>query len=91
MEFAEQLADRCEPEVSRRLAGLSSGMSTAEARGYIRTRAAVVINRQVNLMLRRESSLRQSDRVELIEFTTDLVVEQFLNQMPEPHRERFAA
>jgi hypothetical protein len=76
--LAQQVAQRSQLEVSRRLIGLSSEMSRAEARGYIRTRAAVVVHREVNLLLQ-QHRLRAAERVRVIELATDLLVDDCLN------------
>ncbi|MCH5376694.1 MAG: hypothetical protein JJ992_22240 [Planctomycetes bacterium] len=89
--LAQRIADRSRIEVSRRLVGLSPDMSQAEARGYIRTRAAVVVHREVNLVMQRERSLRPSERPKLIELSTELLVDGFLTVGAETAQRRFAA
>lgn len=89
--LAERIAERSRSDVSRRLVGLSPEMSGAEARGYIRTRAAVVVHREVNLVLQRERRLRPADRAKLIEMATELLVETQMSAVPERSDHRFAA
>ncbi|MCL4207143.1 MAG: hypothetical protein KJ000_32075 [Pirellulaceae bacterium] len=76
---AQEIAERSHIEVLRRLVGLSPDMSNAEARGYIRTRAAVVVHREVNLWMHRQHHLPPADRSKLIELATELLVDHFLS------------
>jgi hypothetical protein len=91
MILARQIAERSCIEVLRRLSGLSSDMSIAEARGYIRTRSAVVVHREVNRMMHSERSLRPSERSKLIELATELLVDHFLTVDVSSDKERNAA
>jgi hypothetical protein len=77
--FAREIAERSRIEVLRRLVGLSPDMSNAEARGYIRTRAAVVVHREVNLWMHHQHNLPLADRSKLIELATELLVDHFLS------------
>ena len=72
--LAKRVVERSRSEVTRRLLGLRADMSNSEARGYIRARAAVVVQREVNLALGREQRLRPSDRRRLIAMVTDALV-----------------
>lgn len=49
--LVKTLADRCEPAVWQRIEGRTQAMSPAAARGYIRARAAAIVNEQVDLAL----------------------------------------
>ncbi len=89
--LAERVAERSRIEVARRLIGLSPDMSHAEARGYIRTRAAVVVHRQVNLLMQHDRSLKPSERPKLIELATELLVERYLASSVESAPRRYAA
>ncbi len=72
--IANRIVERTRSEVTRRILGLRADMSNSEARGYIRARAAVVVQREVNLVLGRERRLRPSDRRRLIGMVTDALV-----------------
>jgi hypothetical protein len=88
---AQQIAERSCIEVLRRLSGLSPDMSTAEARGYIRTRAAVVVHREVNLLMQHERGVQPSERPKLIELATELLVDHFLTVEVASAAQRHAA
>jgi len=72
--LAWRIVERSRSEVMRRIWGLREDMSSSEARGYIRARAAIVVQREVNLALGRERSLRPADRRRLISMVTDALV-----------------
>ena len=72
--LARRIAERSWSEVSRRILGLHSEMSSSEARGYIRARAAVVVQREVNLAFMHDRRLRAVDRCKLITMVTDALV-----------------
>jgi hypothetical protein len=89
--LARQVAERSCIEVLRRLSGLSSDMSNAEARGYIRTRSAVVVHREVNRLMHCERTLRTTECSRLIELATELLVDHFLTVDVVSDKERTAA
>ncbi len=78
--LTRRIVERTRGEVTRRLLGLRADMSNAEARGYIRARAAVVVQREVNLALSRERRLKPSDRQRLIGMVTDALVDSIFSQ-----------
>ena len=78
--IAHRIAERSLDEVARRIVGLGLEMSAAETRGYIRARAAVVIHREVNLLLALDHSVRFQDRTWLTHVATEEVVEALVKQ-----------
>ena len=89
--LAERIAERSFSDISRRLSGLSPEMSGAEARGYIRARAGIVVHCEVNRILQRERRLRPADRAQLIALATEMVVEGCLRTSHEAPDSCFAA
>jgi len=76
--LAKQIAARTLDEVAQRITGLSPEMSTAEARGYIRARAAKVINREVMLAFRGHR-LSTVDQSQLAAMVTDAIITAILS------------
>jgi hypothetical protein len=91
MDLARQIAERVCLDVLHRLNGLSSGMSNAEARGYIRTRSAVVVHREVNQRMHLGTGVRPAERSKLIELATEMLVDHFLAVGMNTAEERNAA
>ena len=60
--------------VRRRLGAPMATMGVAEARGYVRARAALVIQRSVDAHLARDQQLPRTARTELVRLTSDRVV-----------------
>ena len=75
---AEQIAEHSLGDVIRRTSGLTRDMSSAEARGYIRARAARVVNREVMLACRNNRRLRRIDVSQLAALTTEILVDAVL-------------
>jgi hypothetical protein len=61
-------------EVLQRVTALTPQMSPAEARGYIRARAAKVVNREIAAICAAEPRLRPADRSRLVALVTDSLV-----------------
>jgi hypothetical protein len=78
--MARRIAERSLDEVACRILALSPEMSLAETRGYIRARAAVVICREVNLLLALDHSVRFEDRTWLTHVATEEVVDALVAQ-----------
>ena len=78
--MARRIAERSLDEVARRIVGLSPEMSAAETRGYIRARAAVVICREVNLLLALGRHVNFDDRTRLTHLATEEVVNRLVAQ-----------
>jgi hypothetical protein len=76
--LARQIAVRTLDEVADRITGLSPEMSTAEARGYIRARAAKVVNREV-LLVFRGRRLNAADQSQLVAMATDAIITAILS------------
>ena len=73
--LAERIAEQTLSDVLRRTTGLTADMSLAEARGYIRARAARVVNRAIMDICRSNRRLRRIDFSQLATLTTDLLVD----------------
>jgi len=74
--LAAVVADRSLPAVLERLAPHIHDMSSPEARGYIRARAAAVVHREASLVLSMEGRLPAWGHTEVIRQATSLVVQQ---------------
>ena len=72
--LAVRIVQGCLNEVLQRITGLTPEMLPAEARGYIRTRAAKVVNREMAALYAADRSLRSADRARLAALVTDLLV-----------------
>ena len=72
--LAVRIVQRSLSEVLQRVTGLTSQMSPAEARGYIRTRAAKVVNREIAAAYAADQRLRPADRATLLSLVTDSLV-----------------
>ena len=73
-ELAARIVQRSLNEVLQRVTALTSEMSPAEARGYIRARAAKVINREIAAAYAADARLRPADRMQLVSLVTDALV-----------------
>jgi len=77
-ELLRTLTDRvvqgCLNEVTQRTSGLLPDMLPAEARGYIRTRAAKVVNREIAVLCAADPNLRSVDRTRLAAMVTDTLL-----------------
>ncbi len=73
-DIAGHVVQRSLSEVMQRVSGLTPDMSPAEARGYIRTRAAKVVNRELTTILSMDRRLAASDRTPLTALVTDTLV-----------------
>lgn len=73
-EIAQRVAERCQREVAQRVVGRTAGMSVAERRGYIRVRAANVVQRECDLALAANRQLRAADRARLVELATNALI-----------------
>jgi hypothetical protein len=76
--MARRIAERSLDEVARRVVGLGPEMSAAESRGYIRARAAIVICREVNLLLALNRHVHFDDRTRLTHLATEEVVDRLM-------------
>jgi len=72
--LAVRVVQRSLNEVLQRVTALTSDMSPAEARGYIRARAAKVVNREIAAAYAAEPRLRPADRTRLVALVTDSLV-----------------
>ena len=72
--LAVRIVQRSLSEVLQRVTALTSQMSPAEARGYIRTRAAKVVNREIAAAYAADQRLRPADRATLLSLVTDSLV-----------------
>ena len=88
--LAERIAEQTLSDVARRTTGLTADMSLAEARGYIRARAARVVNRAVMDVCRSNRRLRRIDVSELAALTTELLVDAIIREK-RTHRGALAA
>lgn len=94
-EAANQLARRTESSVWQRVEHRLAAMSLDEGRGYIRARAAIVIDRQVDVLLAEQRQIAAKDRRALVDRATDVViarvVEIHLTAKSRPRGQRQAA
>ena len=72
--LAVRVVQRSLNEVLQRVTALTPQMSPAEARGYIRARAAKVVNREIAAVYAAEPRLRPADRTRLVSLVTDALV-----------------
>lgn len=72
---AEGILKRTQKDVARRLAGLNEEMSAAEARGYVRVRAASIVHREVLRTISQDPRLRPSDHERLADAVSDQITE----------------
>jgi hypothetical protein len=82
--LSQQIAGRCLEGVRERLNPLAGIASLAEARGYVRARAALVITGEVDLTLTVEGRLPRWARAELVRQSTGYVVQQLSREMIVP-------
>ncbi len=74
---ADQIAAACADKVSTRLNRVTPMASRDEARGYVRARAATVINRRIAAA----RSVNPRFRQQLVEMVSDRIIERFAPQM----------
>ena len=84
--LAERIAEQTLSEVIRRTTGLTADMSLAEARGYIRARAARVVNRAIMDVCRSNRRLRRINVSELVALSTGLLVDAIIREKRTPRR-----
>ncbi len=72
--LALRVVQRSLDEVLQRVTALTPQMSPAETRGYIRARAAKVINREIVAAYAADQRLRPGDRTRLVSLVTDALV-----------------
>lgn len=77
---ADQIAAACADKVSARLNGVPPLASGDEARGYVRARAATVINQRVAAARTVHPRFRQR----LVEMVTERIIERFALRMLSP-------
>ena len=93
-DLTKSIAPRCEPAVWARIEALVQTMDPAQSRGYIRARAASVIEREVSLAV--ESLEEKSDSLvqRLTASVSDAVVRKMMasvaSQLPAPQLRRAA-
>ena len=86
--LACEIASRSAPLVWERVVHRVLQMGASEAKGYIRSRAAEVVQREVDRTLRTEPQLRGWARPNLVAQATDGVVERTLNEILRIQRSR---
>jgi len=72
--LANEIAQRCRVDAWSRIERRATGMRLAEARGYMRSRAAEIIHREVDQALACQNVTDGLNREELVNQTTDLLV-----------------
>ena len=80
-DLAEQTAARTRHAVWDRVRWQVGSMGQAEARGYVRARSALVLNREIDRMIRREGAVRVAARARLIELTTEVLLQTVTDQV----------
>jgi hypothetical protein len=92
-ELATQIAERAVAEVKRRLNNVVYSMSHAEARGYVRARAAKPIRQQMSTMLSSVPALTPEQSQEILVRATERTVTQVVSDFAvayEPKRHKAA-
>ncbi len=79
-EFAERIAARSRQAVWQRVWQRVGTLGQAEARGYIRARAAAIIQQETDRLISQEGSRAGEIREKLLFVATDVVVKQLLQQ-----------
>ena len=79
--FAERITARSRQAVWRRVAERIATLGTAEARGYVRARAAAVVYEEMDKLIQQEGSRAAQNREKLIATATDSLVELLLKQV----------
>lgn len=80
-ELAMQIAAFSYPTVRQRLSPDVEQMSRAEARGYVRARAAAAIRREVTRLLTVQPQVGRFDEAELILRATNQVVQRLTHEL----------
>ena len=73
-ELAAQVAERAVTEVERRLSGVVHSMAPAEARGYVRARAAKPVRQQMQFVLSSVPALTLEQSREILARATERTV-----------------
>jgi hypothetical protein len=74
--LAEQIAIRCRTAVWQRIEQRVHGLSLAEARGYVRVKAAHIIRQHVDQVMQSDESVRPAARPQLEELAMEAVLRQ---------------
>lgn len=90
-QVADEIAAACLEPVCCRVQAHAASMSAAEARGYIRARAAAVVDPGVETAIAGRQQLRGSDRESLIQLVTQRLIRDVVGRIPGPTRRRRAA
>ncbi len=77
-ELAEEVADRSLEVVRERVATRLESLGMAEARGYIRARAAAAVRPAVDRLLSSDATIKRSWRTQLCERATEEIVRRLL-------------
>jgi hypothetical protein len=72
--LAVRIVQGCLNEVLQRITGLTPDMLPAETRGYVRTRAAKIVNREIAALYATDRHMRSADRARLAALVTDALV-----------------
>ena len=79
-EFSNTIASRSQSAIWNRVAHQVASLGAAEARGYIRARAAAVIHQETNRLITEVGSRFESRRRRLTESATEKVIPWILTQ-----------
>jgi hypothetical protein len=85
-ELASQIAERAMAEVERRLSNSIHAMSSAEARGYVRARAARPVRQQMQFVLAGVPALTPEQTQEVLARATDRTVMLVVSEMVKSSR-----
>ncbi len=72
--LAGRIVQGCLNEVVQRISALTPDMLPAEARGYIRTRAAKIVNREISVLCAADRNLGPIDRARLAALVTEKLI-----------------
>ena len=84
-DLTKRIAARCEAGVWARIEATARSMEPAQSRGYIRARAARVINREVNLAMRRLTDVNATLPERVRESVSDVIVRKMIAAIAQQH------
>lgn len=84
-DLTRKISARCEAAVWARIKSVAPMMDPAQARGYIRARAAMVLNREVAIATQGLDDVTDSLIVKVKQSASDTIVRQMLSNIATQH------
>lgn len=84
-DLTKRIAARCEPVVWARVHSTAEGMDPAQSRGYIRARAALIVEREVQIATKSLEEINDSLVERVIRCVSDALVRNIMSNIALQH------